>query len=153
MTAYTIRAASPIDITSIMAIELEAETAAHWPKAEYERIFEPDNVPRIALVIEGGGGQISGFIVARCIDKEWELENVAVRPVSRSQGLGRALVERLLQLAREAPAARVFLEVRESNRPARSLYSQLGFQETGLRPVYYSHPIEDAITYEIVIGI
>ena len=47
---------------------------------------------------------------------------------------GRALVERLLRLAREASAARIFLEVRESNHDARGLYSQLGFRETGRRP-------------------
>ena len=59
----------------------------------------------------------------------------------------------LLRLAREASAARVFLEVRESNQAARGLYSKLGFRETGSRPAYYSHPVEDAITYEIVIGL
>jgi len=152
MSEYTIRATKPSDIPSIMAIELEAETAAHWPKAEYERIFVPGGVSRITLVAECRD-KISGFIVARRIDKEWELENVAVRPVSRRQGLGRALVEHLLKLAREASAARIFLEVRESNQAARRLYSQLGFLETGRRPRYYSHPVEDAITYEIVIGI
>lgn len=152
MSAYTIRAASAGDIPSIMAIELEAETAAHWPAAEYERIFRPGGIVRIALVVEKDR-QIAGFIVARCIDKEWELENVAVRPDSRRLGLGRALVEYLLQFAREASAARVFLEVRESNQSARGLYLKLGFRETGRRPAYYSHPVEDAITYEIVIGL
>jgi [ribosomal protein S18]-alanine N-acetyltransferase len=150
MTAYTIRTANPGDIPSIMGIEQEAGTAAHWPKTEYERIFEAGGVPRIALIIESDG-QILGFIVARCIDKEWELENVAVRPASRRHGLGRALVKHLLQLAGEASAAHVFLEVRESNRAARDLYSQLGFLETGCRPAYYSHPVEDAITYEMLL--
>jgi [ribosomal protein S18]-alanine N-acetyltransferase len=152
MSAYTIREANAADIPYITTLGMEAATAAHWPAAEYERIFEPGSVPRIVLVVDSGE-QISGFIVARCIEKEWELENVAVQPASRRQGLGRALVECLLQLAREASAAHVFLEVRESNAPARSLYSQLGFRETGRRPAYYSHPVEDAITYEIVIGI
>ncbi len=152
MSACTIRAANAGDISSIRTIELEAETASHWPAAEYERIFESATIPRIVLVIESDG-QIAGFIVTRCVDQEWELENVAVRSVSRRRGLGRALVGSLLQLAREAPAARIFLEVRELNTAARRLYSQLGFLETGRRPSYYSHPIEDAITYEIVIGI
>ena len=152
MSAYTIRAASAGDIPSIIAVELEAETAAHWPAAEYECIFMPGGIARIALVIENER-QISGFIVARRIDKEWELENVAVRRTSRRQGLGRALVEHLLELAHEASAARLFLEVRESNQAARRLYSQLGFLEIGRRRGYYSHPVEDAVTYEIVIGI
>ena len=152
MSAHTIRQANAADIPYIIAIELGAETAAHWPAAEYERIFEPGGVPRTAHVVESGG-QISGFIVARCIDQEWELENVAVRPASRRQGLGHAMVEHLLQFARDASAARVFLEVRESNQSARGLYLKLGFRETGRRLAYYSHPVEDAITYEIVIGV
>jgi [ribosomal protein S18]-alanine N-acetyltransferase len=150
MSAYTIRTAVPGDVPYMIAIELEAETAAHWPMAEYERIFAPRGVTRIALVADSGG-RVAGFIVARCIDQEWELENVAIRPASRRQGLGRALIESLLQVAREAAASRIFLEVRESNQHARSLYSQLGFRETGHRSGYYSHPIEDAVTYEIVI--
>ena len=41
----------------------------------------------------------------------------------------------------------VFLEVRESNSAARSLYEKLGFQQTGRRKSYYANPIEDAILY------
>ena len=152
MNVDDVRHADVADIPYIMAIEVESDTAAHWPAAEYERIFVPGGVPRIAFVVESGG-QIAGFIVTRCIDQEWELENVAVRPALRRRGLGRKLVEHLLQLAREASAARVILEVRESNECARKLYSQLGFRETGHRSGYYSHPIEDAVTYEIVTGI
>jgi ribosomal-protein-alanine N-acetyltransferase len=152
MSAYTIRQANAADIPYIVAIELEAETAAHWPESEYVRIFEPGGTARIALVVESDR-QIAGFIVARCVDREWELENVVVLVAARHQGLGRILIQKLLQFAREASAAHLFLEVRESNMPARRLYSQLGFVEVGRRPAYYSHPVEDAITYEIVIGI
>ena len=45
MSAYTVRSAIAGDIPSIMAIEREAETAAHWPAAEYERIFMPGGSP------------------------------------------------------------------------------------------------------------
>lgn len=152
MTAYTIRRATAADVPYIVALGLEAATAAHWPAAEYERIFVPGSVPRTALVIEEEG-RIAGFIVARCVNSDWELENIAVEHASQRRGFGRALVERLLQFAHEASVAHVFLEVRESNQAARRLYSQLGFLETGRRPIYYSHPVEDAITYEIVIGI
>jgi ribosomal-protein-alanine N-acetyltransferase len=152
MSAHTIRHANAADIPDIMAIQSASETAAHWPKSEYERIFEPVGIPRIALVAESDG-QISGFIVARCVDVDWELENIVVHHASQRRGVGRALIEKLLSLARERRAARMFLEVREANRAARNLYSQFGFRETGRRPAYYSHPVEDAISYEIVIGI
>ncbi len=150
MSAFTIRRANAADIPDLLAIQSEAETAAHWPKAEYERIFEPIGTPRVALLVESEE-QIAGFIVARCVDVDWELENIVVHHARRRRGFGRALIEKLLSVARERSAARIFLEVRESNRGARNLYSQLGFRESGIRPAYYSHPIEDAITYEFVI--
>lgn len=152
MNAYTIRRATPADVHEIKAIEMGTPTAAHWPAEEYLRSLEPGGIPRIVLIVDQRE-QIAGFIVMRCIDIEWELENIAVAQVFRRQGLGRALIQNAFALAREQKASRMFLEVRESNQPARSLYSQLGFRETGRRPAYYSHPIEDAITYEIVIEI
>ena len=39
---------------------------------------------------------------------------------------------------------RIFLEVRESNSPARNLYSAKGFKEIGIRKKYYRDPVEDA---------
>ena len=39
----------------------------------------------------------------------------------------------------------LFLEVRESNAPARGLYTKMGFEEIGKRKYFYSNPVEDAI--------
>jgi len=39
----------------------------------------------------------------------------------------------------------VYLEVRESNAPARALYAAHGFKEVGRRKQYYRRPVEDAI--------
>ena len=152
MNAYTIRRATSADVPKIKTIEMETPTAAHWPAEEYLRSLEASGIPRIVLIVEADE-QIAGFIVIRCIDTDWELENVAVARAFRRQGLGRALIQNVIALAREQRGGRVFLEARESNESARSLYSQVGFRETGRRPAYYSHPIEDAITYEIVIEI
>jgi ribosomal-protein-alanine N-acetyltransferase len=41
----------------------------------------------------------------------------------------------------------VFLEVRESNAAARTLYENAGFEQTGRRRSYYTSPLEDAILY------
>jgi len=150
MNAFNIRPANHADIPLMRAIEMESPTAAHWPANEYDRIFDPGGVPRFAFVTEANE-RIAGFIVVRRVGNEWELENVAVAQACRRHGFGRALIQSALDLAKQEKARSMFLEVRESNQPARSLYSQLGFRETGRRPAYYSHPVEDAITYEIVI--
>jgi ribosomal-protein-alanine N-acetyltransferase len=64
-----------------------------------------------------------------------------VLPAFRRRGVGRALVEELLALARGP----VFLEVRPSNSEARKLYEKMGFIQIGLRPGYYHTPPEDGI--------
>jgi ribosomal-protein-alanine N-acetyltransferase len=43
----------------------------------------------------------------------------------------------------------VYLEVRESNRAARSLYVKCAFIESGHRKSYYSEPEEDAVLYRL----
>tara|TARA_R110000787_G_scaffold42983_14_gene105371 strand:+ start:182 stop:607 length:426 start_codon:yes stop_codon:yes gene_type:complete len=63
--------------------------------------------------------------------------NLAVDPRYRRDGLGRFLLEHLLQTARAAHTTIVLLEVRRSNKAAIGLYRSYGFQRIGVRPNYY----------------
>lgn len=90
---------------------------------------------------------LAGFLVARYVPSEWELENIVVAPAIRRMGIGRQLIDTLLVQARQTNSIAVFLEVRESNTAARSLYKKLGFMETGRRKAYYSNPSEGAVLY------
>ena len=67
------------------------------------------------------------------------------------QGIGSALLQEFSQAARVQGAKRIFLEVRESNSPARGLYEKLGFTRDGERSAYYSDPVEDAILYSLTL--
>jgi ribosomal-protein-alanine acetyltransferase len=140
-----VRPASPADIAAMMALETHAVTAAHWSRQQYERLFAADEPRREALIIEREG--IQGFLVARALDKEWEIENMAVSGPARRHGLGTRLLGEFLDRARVAGAKMVFLEVRESNHAARALYEKWAFVQSGSRKGYYRGPEEDAITY------
>ena len=76
---------------------------------------------------------------------EADIANIAVMPDCRKQGIGRALLSKMIEIARSGGASRIFLEVRESNAPAQRLYKSAGFVEIGRRRKYYSSPTEDAI--------
>jgi ribosomal-protein-alanine N-acetyltransferase len=78
---------------------------------------------------------------------EWEIENIAVAGAARRRGLGTRLMGELMQRARAAEANQIFLEVRESNHAARSLYEKWAFEAAGRRKNYYQKPVEDAIVY------
>ena len=88
---------------------------------------------------------LQGFVIARVLGEEWEIENIAVAGPARRRGLGTRLLGELLDSARAKDAAAVFLEVRESNQSARALYKKAGFVEVGLRKSYYAVPPEDAV--------
>jgi ribosomal-protein-alanine N-acetyltransferase len=68
---------------------------------------------------------------------ECHLLNISVDVPYQRRGLGRNLVEQLLELARRHRARIAFLEVRRSNEAAQRLYFGLGFEEISTRKEYY----------------
>jgi len=88
------------------------------------------------------GQRVAGFVVARKLaEREFEILNLAVDPEFRRRGVASFLLRELVQ---RSPGS-CFLEVRESNRAARKLYSKFGFQEVARRPAYYQDNGEDAV--------
>jgi ribosomal-protein-alanine N-acetyltransferase len=150
-----IRPALPADIPEILNLERQCATAGHWTEAQYRRAFQPGSLPRLALVVQAESPsptgaespRIFGFLIAQHLAPEWELENLVISPAARRQGLGKRLLQALLDAARRTNSTSVFLEARESNAAARALYEQAGFEQSGRRAFYYTNPSEDAILY------
>ncbi|MGH9529193.1 MAG: ribosomal protein S18-alanine N-acetyltransferase [Terriglobales bacterium] len=143
-----VRPAVVSDIPAILRIEQQTEGAAHWTEEKYRKIFETEVPRRVVLVAEDELG-VHGFGVIQLLDQECEVENLAVLPEIRRRGVGKQLLGSLINLARNHGAATIFLEVREQNQAARSLYNKLGFTEGGWRKGYYHNPDEDAILYRL----
>ena len=89
--------------------------------------------------------EISGYIGVSVMADEGYILNVAVLPKYRGQGIGKALVNTVLDYAQNNNLAFVTLEVRVSNTPAINLYTSLGFEKVGERKNYYSNPTENAL--------
>ncbi len=96
-------------------------------------------------------GKIAGYIGSHNVLGEVYITNVAVFSVFRQKGIGKALVEFLVDQMKKENAEFVTLEVRESNFKAISLYEKCGFQKVGQRKDFYEKPREAAIlmTYYI----
>ena len=90
-------------------------------------------------------GKLLGYVGSQSVMGEADMMNVAVVPGSRRRGIGRKLVEALVQALTDGWANSLTLEVRASNEPAKALYEQLGFLQVGRRPNYYRNPKEDAL--------
>ena len=139
----TIRSATLNDLPAILAIEQRAPSAAHWPADEYEKLIQTG-----WLLVEEQAGQLCGFVSAKAVADEWEIENIVVATEFLRQGIADRLLQALIDQAESARASRILLEVRESNHAARRLYEKHAFREVGRRPKYYNHPPEDAILYQ-----
>ena len=88
-----------------------------------------DGYPSIVAECED---RLLGFAMYRVVAGEGELLNLAVDPLARRTGVGRALLQEMMHLAEVW-----HLEVRESNAAAIALYDSLGFRQVGRRSGYY----------------
>jgi ribosomal-protein-alanine N-acetyltransferase len=90
--------------------------------------------------------KILGYCIMTLGVGEAHVLNVSVDPAEQGQGLGRRMMENLIEIARDE-ADKMFLEVRPSNPGALALYKKLGFKKIGTRKGYYpaENGREDAI--------
>ncbi len=79
------------------------------------------------------------FLIGRVVAGEAELLTLATHPAARREGLARALLDTFDAEARSRGATLAFLEVAETNAPARALYARLGWAEAGRRPGYFGN--------------
>jgi ribosomal-protein-alanine N-acetyltransferase len=83
------------------------------------------------------GDTVIGYAVLMVALDEAHLLNFAVAADWQNQGIGRAFLKHMVDVARVAGCQIVYLEVRPSNLAARHLYKLMGFQQIAIRPDYY----------------
>lgn len=88
--------------------------------------------------------EIVGFGGIKTILDESEIMNIAIKNNFRRQGIGKLLLEKLINYAQSLNIEKIHLEVNENNFPAISLYKKFNFIEDGRRKNYYNNS-EDAI--------
>lgn len=144
-----IRPATPNDVPALLEIERGAATAAHWTEAEYRGLLQPIENSHCTLLVAEEHGSAVGFLSAKCLGEQCEIENIVVRAEFQRLGTAHALLQRFLGQAKERGVREVLLEVRSSNRAARELYAKCNFSVTGNRRAYYHAPEEDAVLYKL----
>jgi ribosomal-protein-alanine N-acetyltransferase len=86
-----------------------------------------------------------GFVAAAVLYDELHVNNIAAHPDYRRLGIGRALMNAVLDEGLLRGAQQCVLEVRASNVVAQSLYAAFGFRTNRRRKEYYRGPTEDAL--------
>ena len=135
----------PMEERHIPAIaRLEQACFAH-PWSEQALRDELENEKAVFFVAEDETGRLMGYTGMHVVLGECYMDNLAVDPSFRHKGVGRALLQALIDWARKHEGVFLTLEVRPSNEIARHLYTAMGLREVGRRPRYYTDPTEDAL--------
>ena len=136
------------DLEQVLSIE-QRSFPHPWLRQHFiDELNSPYAFPLSAF---DGSGRLVGYICPMLLLDEGHIMNVAVEPDLRGSGVGRMLVQKVLDDCRQAGASFVSLEVRKSNLSAISLYRKMGFVEVGKRKRYYENG-EDALMMEHVFS-
>jgi ribosomal-protein-alanine N-acetyltransferase len=125
----TLRPGRPGDAARIAAMSRDLiETGLGWswgPERDTFTLLACDRDRAVAFAIMFFG------------DEHAHLNLLAVRPSHQRQGIGRRMVEWLVESAKVAGIASIHLELRAANAAARSFYRSLDFAESAYIPGYY----------------
>jgi ribosomal-protein-alanine N-acetyltransferase len=120
------------DLDRVMQIE-RAAYPYPWTRGIFSDCLDAGYSCWVALDASG----IVGYSVLMAGAGEGHVLNCCVSPARQGYGLGRRIMEQLLENAPSYGIGCLFLEVRPSNRAAIKLYEDLGFVTIGLRRNYY----------------
>jgi ribosomal protein S18 acetylase RimI-like enzyme len=113
------------------------------PEAMARRLRELHAAGEAIVLLAGDGPD--GVLVLRLRPALWSdgldayVEELYVAPAARRRGLGRALLEAAMDVARDRGAVHIDLFTGEDDRPARALYQRLGFSCDG--DLYYAREL------------
>ena len=142
------------DVPAVVAIEASTFSTP-WNEETFRSLLERSGVEVWVAEWEEEEEEetVAAYAILWCVLEEGELANLAVRRDLRGKGIGSRLLSRVVEAAAAAGVRDLYLEVRESNRGARRMYAQNGFQEIGVRKGYYDRPHEDARVLRKLLGV
>jgi ribosomal-protein-alanine N-acetyltransferase len=134
---------SSAELDAVLEIE-SASFTNPWTREMY--LAELDN-PGVSFcfLARAPDDRVVGFCAFWRLADELHINNLAVAPADRRAGVASQLLAHVMREGARLGARRATLEVRRSNRPALQLYERFGFLVAGVRPGYYTQPVEDAL--------
>lgn len=112
-----------------------------WPETYFKKLYKEH--PNDFLVAKASG-KVVGYILGYTKpNKSGSIKNLAVASNYRRLGIGKELVNFIIQRLKEKSVKKVFLHTRMKNRAASSFYKKLGFRIIKIVKNYY-HNGDDA---------
>jgi len=143
-----IRPMTEADVAAVAAAERMAYQFP-WSEGIFRDCVRVGYVCRVAIVDEA----VIGYSIMSVGAGEAHILNLCIAQEFRCHGLGRRLLNYMLDRARAAGMAEAFLEVRPTNTTAIRLYQSLGFEQVGIRKGYYQAVAgrEDATVFKLAL--
>ena len=147
LEAIKCQAADRAYIKALAALEIQCFSEPWSEEAITDFLSYAHN---FALLL-ADGDTVKAYVTCSVSDDVLEVENLAVAPAYRRNGLGMRLLDALETAAKEKQCRSIYLEVRESNTAARALYQKAGFTELCRVNRLFSHPAEAGRRMERII--
>jgi len=135
------------DVANVLKIEREANTFP-WSVKNFEDSLKSNHQ---AWVFVDHLDEIVGFTIVQKVVDEAHLLNICVKPSEQGKGIGREILNHVIDYATRISSVLIVLEVRSSNTRAQKLYLYAGFNEMSVRKNYY--PAEEGREDAILMGL
>lgn len=132
------------DLQNIYKIEKESYSDAWSKNSILSEILSKDSY----FLVLKNGDIILGYACLKVHLDDSEILKVTTDPKFRNMGVGKILLNDIINFSKRKNIEKIILEVRESNALAIKLYASFGFKKIFLRKNFYSSPPEDALTMQ-----
>ena len=107
-----------------------------WSKSQWQK--ELTDPKRICIgVLELETQKLLGLCSAWLVIDELHITCIAVHPIHQRKGLGKFLMSDLIKRTNSLITNQIYLEVKDTNEPAKAFYKTMGFKSVGNRPNFY----------------
>jgi len=124
-----------VNLNSCLALD-QISFKGLWTKSQWEK--ELTDPKRICIgVIELETKKLLGLCSAWLLIEELYITCLAVHPIHQRQGIGTLLMSDLIRRSKSLITNQIYLEVKDTNEPAKAFYKSMGFKSVGNRPNFY----------------
>ncbi len=131
------------DLSEVLAIE-NSSFPNPWRESTFRGEILNQSISFPMVIVHSLQKKVIGYIIFWKVFEDVQINNIAVHPEFKRLGIGRAVLEYVIDQVHRDGAKFITLEVRPSNTAAMTLYRKLGFKPLSIRKGYYTNPDEDA---------
>jgi len=135
------------DLVNVVKIEQDANQFP-WSIKNFEDSLKAKHQ---AWVFINDQSEIQAYTVVQKVVDETHLLNICVKPTAQGRGLGREVLNHVVDFANSISSVLIVLEVRSSNQRAQQMYLGAGFNEMSVRKDYY--PAKDGHEDAVLMGL